>query len=678
MKKVFVFLSLLVLISLACNALVPATATQAPPATSIPDASDSPPPSTGNEVDMAAKLAELGGSTCEEQPDLTCVTIQMPLNHFDSANTETIGVVFGVAPATGERYGMYVQAFPGGPGGEGISSAYMGYFDEGILEHYDVVYYDQRGLGLSNPLECPITYAEDFKEYLTGYDTAGEEGLDTPEEQQDAIEDARKYAEDCIAEIGIDPASLAFFGTDQVAEDIDAFREIIGDEKIWIYGVSYGTAVAQTYGEAHPDRLAGVILDGTINMTQTGEQSSFSQEKAFDKVLVAVLNACTEDEDCRADMGGEDALAVYDELAAKISKDPIEYEFPLPNNEKVSGVFTFAAFEYTTAYQMYSLTGRMIYLKALAAANKGDMIPMLRLMYENATIDPATNEYLGDPTFSDTMFLSVLCTDDTFFSGTQEERIAQTIEAGQASNGTVPRIDGFVYTGIDCAFWPSSPTEVVKREPLKLEGVPVLVLNATLDPATPFEEGKFVAENLADGYHIYVEGGVHSIYGYGYSCPDQYVTDFLVDGTLPEQREILCTDWEDPIFGFYVPNLPDSVNDFEDPLTMMFAFDDNFYYLPDTYYYDWSEEKSIGCTYGGTHTFAPSDAGEQHTYDQCAMMPGLILTGEGSFDYNTGVFSMNVEISGDKSGNLQYAYDYSQGTATLTGEFDGETIDMSQ
>jgi len=671
MKKVFLFVSLLVITSLSCKALSPKPTEQTTPPTLSPASGDT-------QSDTAAKLQELGGVTCEDAPDLTCVTIQVPLNHYDSANTETIDVVFGVAPATGERYGMFVQAFPGGPGGEGISSSYMGYFDPTILEHYDMVYYDQRGLGLSSPLSCPKAYAADFVEYLTTPDTAGLEGLDTPEEQKTAIDDSRAYAQNCIAEMGIDPAKLAFYGTDQVVEDIDSFRALLGDEKLWIYGVSYGTAVAQTYATEHPDRVAGMILDGTINLTLDGVQGSLAQEKAFDKVLVAVLNACDEDEVCHADMDGENALAVYDKFAAQVSKDPIEYEYPLPNGEKVKGVFTFNALEFTTAYQMYSLTTRMIFLRALAAANQGDIIPMLRLMYENATIDPATFEYIGDPTFSDTMFLSVLCTDDTFFTGTQEERIQQSIEAGQASNGTVPRLDGSVYTGIDCAFWPSSPKEEVTREPLKLDGVPVLVLNATLDPATPFEEGKFVAENLADGYHIYVEGGVHSIFGYGYACPDQYVTDLLVDGKVPDQREIQCTDWENPVYANYSPNLHASANDFADALDMMIYLDENFYYLPEVYLNDWSEEKSIGCTYGGTYTFAPSEKGENHTYENCQMMPGVTVNGTGTFDYNAGVFSMAVNISGDKTGELNYSYDFNTGTTSVTGTFEGEPVDLSQ
>ena len=164
-------------------------------------------------------------------------------------------------------------------------------------------------------------------------------------------------------------------------------------------------------------------------------------------------------------------------LPNRFQKKPLAYEFPLPSGEKVKRTFTFNQWEYTAAYQLYSLSGRMLYLRALAAANRGDFIPMARLAYQNLTVDPATFEYIGDDTFSDTMFLSVLCTDDSFFSGTQEEKIAKTIEAGQASNGTVPRLDGSVYTGLSCAFWPSSPKEVVTTEPLVAEGVTTFVLN---------------------------------------------------------------------------------------------------------------------------------------------------------------------------------------------------------
>lgn len=668
MKKLFAFIVIIGVLSMACQTLMPTPTVTAPPTEAPREVSTS----------ITAKLEELGGTPCEENPDLTCVTIQVPLNHFDTANTETLDVVFGISPAFGERYGMFIQAFPGGPGGEGISSAYIDYFSEAILEHYDIVYYDQRGIGLSNPLECPITYEADFVRYLNEVDNAGEEGYDTPEEQQSLVEDTRKYIEDCVAEIGIDPAKLAFFGTNQVAEDIEDFREIIGDEKFWMYGVSYGTAVAQTYAQAYPDRLAGLVLDGTINMTLSGEESIFSQEAAFDKVLLAVLNACNEDEACSADMDGKDAITAYDDLAVRVADTPIDYEFPLPNGEKVKGTFTFNQLEYTTAYQLYSLAGRMMLLKALAAEQRGDIIPMMRLMYNNTTIDPATFDYMGDPTFSDTMFLGVFCTDDAYFDGTPEERISQSIEAGQASNGTVPRLDGSAYTGVSCAFWPAAPTEAPKREPLVLEGVPTFVLNATLDPATPFEEGQFVAQNLADGYHIYVEGGVHSIYGWGNQCPDQIISDFMENGTVPTEREIVCQDWETAPYSSYINNMPSNISEFADPMEMISSLENNLFYLPEVYYGDWVEDVTVGCTYGGTYTFGPGSSGEEFAYDQCSMMPGLIVTGTGTYNDGIHVFTSTLEISGTKKGNLVYSYNYETQTATLVGDYDGETISLSQ
>ena len=631
---------------------------------------------TGQVGDMIAALENLGGQPCEENPDFTCVSIQVPLNHFDAANTETLDVAFSVAPATGERFGMFVQAFPGGPGGEGISSGGLNWFSEGILEHYDIVFFDQRGLGLSGPLACPTAYATDFLGYLNGDDTEGLEGLDTPAEQQAATDEAKTFVESCITEIGIDPARLVFYGTDQVAEDIESFRAIVGDEKFWLYGVSYGTAVAQTYAASHSDHLAGLILDGTIDLTLTGEEGALAQEKAFDEVLVATLKACDEDEACAAELGGN-ALAVYDGLAEKISKQPLAYEYPLPSGEKVNRTFTFNQLEFTTAYQMYSIGGRMLFLRALAAANNGDILPMARLLHQQATLDPASGAYLGDPTFSDTMFFSVNCTDDTYFSGTPEERVAQVIDAGQASNGTVPRLDGSVYTGLYCAFWPSAPTQVVERGPLVAQNVPTFVLNATLDPATPFQQGKTVFENLENGYHLYVEGGRHSIYGFGQECPDATIDSFMLNGELPSQREIVC-QWDPAVIQAYVPLMPGDVSEFSDPLEIFYAIDNELTNQPEYYYSYFDKDTAFACPFGGSFTFGPSDAGESYNFSNCEFTKGFAITGTGGFDYNASILTLEAQVSGAKSGTLTYISNYGEGSISVTGDYGGESIDLSQ
>jgi hypothetical protein len=319
----------------------------------------------------------------------------------------------------------------------------------------------------------------------------------------------------------------------------------------------------------------------------------------------------------------------------------------------------------------------MQFLRALAAAKRGDIIPMARLLYIQANLDSETGAYVGDPTFSDTLFYAVACTDSPYYDGTQEQRIAKIIAAGQASNGTVPRLDGSIYSGLDCVFWPSSPTTAVQTKPLVAEGVPTFVLNATLDPATPFHEGKTVYEHLADGYHIYVEGGRHSIYGWGQDCPDKYITDFLVNGKLPAEREIVCK-WDPAVIRAYDSILPENSSAFADPLEALSAIDGNIQLLPEYFYSDLAKDESVACTYGGTFTFGPSDAGEAYTFKNCAFVKGFVMTGSGTYDYKGNLVTFDVQVSGAKTGKLTYTHNTSDGSMSVSGEFGGQKIDLKK
>ena len=98
-------------------------------------------------VDTASRLEGLGSYPCPDS-DFTCVKLPVPLNHFDPSDSRQIDVVFGVLPATGERKGIFVTA-TGGPGTAGLTSAdsYTASFDPSIPEHFDIVFFDQRGVG---------------------------------------------------------------------------------------------------------------------------------------------------------------------------------------------------------------------------------------------------------------------------------------------------------------------------------------------------------------------------------------------------------------------------------------------------------------------------------------------------------------------------------------------------
>jgi pimeloyl-ACP methyl ester carboxylesterase len=443
---------------------------------------------------------------------------------------------------------MYVQAFPGGPGGAGIPYASTFYFPPSISEHYDIVFFDQRGVGLSTPLECNKAYAKYFLDYMNADDTVGQEGYDTAQEQQAAEQEAKSFDDECVAEIGIDPAKLKYFITTQVAEDIESFRQAIGDDKFMLYGVSYGTSVAQDYARVHADHLSGLILDGTQDTTLSGDQTAFSQWDAANMVLSEVFKACDADSSCSQEMGGS-AQAAYDKLAQKLADGAIPYNYPLSNGKTAKRLFTTHMLDLAATYPLYGLDNRRALMHAVAAANQGDLVPLAQLYYSYSDVDPETDEYIGDPNFSYTLYYIVWCSDDSYYSGTPQQKADKLMQEGQKLNGIVPRLDLDVMPlGLACAYMPSAPASETPVEPLKAPGVPTLVLGATLDPATPFHEGKTVAENLENGYFIYVNGGLHGNYGRGFDCPDQYVNDFLLHGTLPDKREIVC-NWPNAVLG---------------------------------------------------------------------------------------------------------------------------------
>lgn len=50
--------------------------------------------------------------------------------------------------------------------------------------------------------------------------------------------------------------------TAQVARDIDTIRAALDEDKLYYYGVSYGTGLGQTYTQMFPDRVGRILLDG--------------------------------------------------------------------------------------------------------------------------------------------------------------------------------------------------------------------------------------------------------------------------------------------------------------------------------------------------------------------------------------------------------------------------------
>jgi hypothetical protein len=304
----------------------------------------------------------------------------------------------------------------------------------------------------------------------------------------------------------------------------------------------------------------------------------------------------------------------------------------------------------------------MLFQRALAAAGRGELVPLTRLLYADLYLDPETLEAIPDPGYSDGMYFGVDCQDYGYYTGTPEERTAQYLAAAGPVQERYSRVGASVFlSDLPCTTWASSSQVQERPAPLRADGVPTLVLTATGDPITPVGQGESVYRRLADGYLVTTQGGPHVTFGRGNSCPDALVTRFLVDGSTPA-RETSCSG---ALVAPYVPLAPVSAYELPSPRAALASAETEIQYLPEFYYWDGESSLAAGCPYGGgTIRFRPTGSGAQLRLRKCGFSRGLLFDGAGSYDWNVDRFVLDVRASGRFQGTFRYERDGGQTTVT--------------
>ena len=582
------------------------------------------------------------GRPCFEWSAFTCATLKIPMNHLAPDNGQSIEVTFAVLPAANPdlRKGIFVVA-TGGPGSSGILSAdyYITGYDQAILDHFDIVFFDQRGMGLSGGLACP--------EAAMAYYQPGYLPIVDPAENHKQI--ARAFSENCVQEM-TNPELLPYLGTAQAIEDLEFFRRLIGDDKIWLYGESYGTQFAQQYAEKYPAHVAGMILDGTVDLTLTGLEFYQQQAQGFNDTLTAVFDACEADPFCHQDISsvnpagsGNNAIRAYDSLLAQLESSPVRFSFPLPGGGFEDRQLTFSDLEFTAASQLYGEGDRMMLVRALLKyARDADPVPLARLLYIQLSLNPQNLASIPDASYSDAVYYGVECQDYGYPGTSPEEKADAYIAEGNLIS--LPRFHSVLYGDLPCAYWPDANPDPSRPTPSRADGIPVLVLGATADPVTPAGNGTNVFQHLSDGYLITTNGGPHVTYGYGNPCPDALVTDFLVRGSRPSSRSITC---DGRMMDSYVPLAPEHADLFASLSEALASFEMELDYLPEYYYWSEYEPLRAGCPQGGTLQTESTDKGIAISLSGCSFSTGFQLTGTGLYDSGNDTFAMNVITSGN-------------------------------
>jgi pimeloyl-ACP methyl ester carboxylesterase len=538
----------------------------------------------------------------------------------------------------------------------------------------DIIFFDQRGVGLSYGVDCPQAISRFYQDaaYVTPY---------TPQDEVRLIEINRVYAEDCIEEMNADWL-LPYLSTKFAVEDLAVFLEMLGDDDpIYLYGESYGTQYAQMFASAYPERIKGLILDGVVDLTLNGEQYYAGAVEGGHKILLEYLSSCNTNLACASDMG-RDALVWYQELGEKIATQPLEVQVRLPDGQTATRRLD------SRAYRAAMGTEEpVILLRALAAASKNDFEPLLRLAYMRQGKSLLLDEFMPSPLSaastipaedssadSEAAYNNVDCADYEFFSGTPDERARAYMRAGDELEQNFPYFptDNFYYD-LACPYWPTQGS-AMRPQPFEGGRYPTFIINGTADRPTPISNGYRVFESVRNGFMITTRAGGHVNFGGVLPCPDQFIVDFIANGLLPPEREYIC---DGDYFNGYAPLQKKMASDYTSALELMEDLTIEIVHQPEFLQVVAGEAVSIGCRYGGTMYASPNPAAL--SFAGCELIEGVELTGSGSYSSGetlaTGDVTLEVILRGEVTGNVRYSHLNSTGAISIAGEFRGEPVE---
>ena len=450
--------------------------------TTLPTAEDDP---LGGFEPAALEWTDCGGG-------LQCADLEVPLD-WSAPDGETITLAVTRVPASNRVADGAVATNPGGPGASGNDFLASGTPFEGELaRRYDTISWDPRGLGGSAPLDCATAEITAFQ----GLDS----DPDTPEEQTALEAAADAVAAACAA--GPTADLLPHVGTGAVARDLEAIRRAYGAPMAYV-GFSYGTAVGLEHLRLFPGAMP-VVLDGVVDPNDTLADLLRGQAAGFERVIADVFASCPDSSGECPDGG---ARAAYEELAAEVEDQPIPGDTGELGPEDLRAAVVLSA--YSEGYWPILMAG-------LTSAQAGDATGLLDIAARYRDL------------VAWDLYQAVSCTDSVNPTGT-DGWLALADELAEISPDFGRSIANEM---LPCATWRVPPSPITG--PVVAEGAgPVVVIGTTGDAATPVEQAERVAEELADGRLVVLDGEGHVAYMRS-PCVQEVVEAFIVRGEAPD------------------------------------------------------------------------------------------------------------------------------------------------
>lgn len=428
-------------------------------------------------------------------PKAQCATLAVPEDRARPDGRRIELAIARIEPRRRPAQPDPVLFLAGGPGQSALESyGQVAPAFRDLLADRAVVLVDQRGTGRSHPLRCDLPDASD------------------PAAPMPDAAMLADLARECLA--GLD-AEVAHYTTRDYLADLEAVREALGVGQWNLVGGSYGTRVALSYIQAHPERVRSAVLDGVVPQdVALGQDHGAFLDAALDQQFAR----CRADPACAAAFG--DPAGTLSELRRRYRETPTTVIIPDPrSHQPIEVALNHETLAGTVRLYAYSPEYTALLPLLLHQAREGDPQPLLaqaRILFADL-----------EDMIAHGMQLSVGCSEDAPWL------------AAAADDDSLIGADLVGFMRAQCSVWPVPRAPGAFKQPVDSD-LPVLLLSGQFDPVTPPAYAERALATLANARHLVAPGQGHIVMTRG--CMPTLVGRFVRAADVEALGDTSCLD----------------------------------------------------------------------------------------------------------------------------------------